>query len=234
MPDWRRGYIRQYPWLRIQGKSAPGVHPPAPLATFPADFGTKGTSAGTLGTSYGGFSAPGVHPSAPLATDSGTFGPKGTSAGTLGNVSGRFRHQRYICRHPWHRIQGKSAPGVHPSAPMGSYPADFGAKGTSVSTFGNGFGVFRRQGYIHRHPWQRIRGFSAPEVHPPAPLATDRGIFGPKGASTGTPGNGRNAIFENKCLSLKTSNKTNHGRRKDYILDERGEQDSPSQQQSNS
>ena len=50
MPDWRRGYIRRHLWQRIQGKSAPGVHPPAPLAPFPAVFSAKGTSASTLGT----------------------------------------------------------------------------------------------------------------------------------------------------------------------------------------
>ena len=55
MSDWRRGYIRQYPWLRIQGKSAPGVHPPAPLATVSGLFGPKGTSIGTLGNGFRDF-----------------------------------------------------------------------------------------------------------------------------------------------------------------------------------
>lgn len=145
MPDWRRGYIRQYPWLRIQGKSAPGVHLLAPLST-----------------------------------DSGIFCPKGTSTG------------------------------------------------------GSGYGGFRPQGYIRRHPWKRFKPISAPGVHPSAPLATDSGKNGPMGTTACTFGSGGNVNFENKCLSLKTSNKTNHGRRKDYFFDERGEQDSPSQQQSNS
>ena len=140
----------------------------------------------------------------------------------------------YIRQYPWERIRPFSAPRVHLPAPLATDPWTFGAKGTSAGTFGNGFRENRPQGYINRHLWQRIQGKSAPRVHPPAPLATDPWTFGARGTSAGTLGNGRNAIFENKCLSLKTSNKTNHGRRKDYILDERGEQDSPSQQQSNS
>ena len=41
----RQGYICRHPWERFQPFSAPRVHPPAPLGTFPATIGTANGSA---------------------------------------------------------------------------------------------------------------------------------------------------------------------------------------------
>ena len=97
----------------------------------------------------------------------------GTFVSTLGSEFRGNRPQRYIRRHLWHQLRWL-----------------FGPKGTSIGTLGDGFRENRSQGYIHRHPWQRFRPISAPEVHPPAPLATDSWTFGPKGTSAGTLGSG--------------------------------------------
>ena len=89
--------IRRHLWGRFQPISAPRVHPPAPLATFPAVFVAKGTPAGTCRT-----------------------------------VIGDYRRQGYIRRHLWQRFQPISAPRVHPSAPLGTFPATFGTANGSA------------------------------------------------------------------------------------------------------
>ena len=169
-----QGYIRRHLWQRSRLFSAPRVHPPAPLETFSALFGTKGTSAGTFGNVLGSFrrqgsirqhlwqrsrlfSAPRVHLAAPLETFSVIFDARGTSVGTFGSVSGAYRRQGYIWQHLWLRFRRLSAPRVHPPAPLATFSALFGSNGTFIGTFSNVLGSFRLQGYIRRHLWRRFR-----------------------------------------------------------------------------